>query len=981
VRHYTSDNGLPQNSIRSIKIDREGYTWLATEAGVVRYDGRQFQLVNTLADKTPLGKRAANLFLENDGRITAHLEGGIFYTVNNRLHLEPRGANEEDKNRLKLHQLQFQVIERCMELVKKGKMPRWALPDPKRDEMFSSWHQVAPEDGYFYFNEEKEFISADTGLTQFRKIEIRGLAGPATPGLQVSLPASQSGFYLRWGNFVYRCFPQQDGQVIQATPVIEVGDIPHISAIAPFPQAGLYAAGTLTDGIYIYTAAPFTTKTFNEKDANLIYAHAPFGQDGIVTQKGAMPPAKGPRLEGYLPFAMLKTREGRYLLNRWQSWEDAGIAILEKDLKEVQFIHAYNLVASCMYQAGNGAIWIAGKTNFLGQLTDTSINWLRYPPGEETFIVAAITEAAGGEMWLGGNTGLIKFNPATGKTMRVRELDNLNVRTLYQDKQGTLWIGTYGAGFYAMAGGKPVKLPLDKAGYLLNTHAFLEDENGYCWITTNQGLFQAKTSDLREYLHSRKIPYYHYYDRSYGFATNEFNGGCSPSAVVMDNGHFSLPSMYGAVQFDPLKIAPAEPSGPIRVDAVIAGDETYNPEATSFTIPGKTRQLLFSVSSPYYGHPANQVLRYQLKGQDDAFQDVPPGGNISFSNLAKGTYELILQKQGGFGGKIISKRIALYVQPLFYETWWFRTALILAIAALIWGIFRLRIRALIRQRTSLEKEVRQRTSQQLQLIAQLETAISALKTSKASLLQKTALQEKLAIIITHDLQSPLRFLSEAAGTISRTAIRHHLEPVLELSSELRQSTESIHRFVKDFGFWLKTMGDNYHLSRESVDVAALLEELQEFFTEMARLKNNRLEIHRPEVVTAHINRQMLTIILRNIIDNANKYTENGVINITVREDQENLTITITDTGEGIEPKTLHQVQAMLEDDAGIEPLNHESGYGYRFIADFCRLLHVKVNIHSAEHKGTTVMINHITKFAGALPANSGGLFQYPKNQK
>lgn len=46
VSHYTSDNGLQQNSVKSIAMDSEGFVWLATEDGLARFDGRQFYVFN-----------------------------------------------------------------------------------------------------------------------------------------------------------------------------------------------------------------------------------------------------------------------------------------------------------------------------------------------------------------------------------------------------------------------------------------------------------------------------------------------------------------------------------------------------------------------------------------------------------------------------------------------------------------------------------------------------------------------------------------------------------------------------------------------------------------------------------------------------------------------------------------------------------------------------------------------------------------------
>ena len=48
ILHFTNENGLPQNTIKGIEIDKKGFVWLATEVGLARYDGYRFQLYNQL---------------------------------------------------------------------------------------------------------------------------------------------------------------------------------------------------------------------------------------------------------------------------------------------------------------------------------------------------------------------------------------------------------------------------------------------------------------------------------------------------------------------------------------------------------------------------------------------------------------------------------------------------------------------------------------------------------------------------------------------------------------------------------------------------------------------------------------------------------------------------------------------------------------------------------------------------------------------
>src|SRR5437899_5584997 len=66
--HINSRNGLPQNTIRDMVISNSGYMWLATEDGLVRFDGRNTQIYNS--QNSPLKKnRITQLIKTSDGKL------------------------------------------------------------------------------------------------------------------------------------------------------------------------------------------------------------------------------------------------------------------------------------------------------------------------------------------------------------------------------------------------------------------------------------------------------------------------------------------------------------------------------------------------------------------------------------------------------------------------------------------------------------------------------------------------------------------------------------------------------------------------------------------------------------------------------------------------------------------------------------------------------------------------------------------------
>src|SRR5688500_12332123 len=92
---WTTDNGLPQNSVNSILQTRDGYLWLATFGGLVRFDGLRFQVFTTgNTNGLRSGRfrglfedRAGNLWITTEGQGLTRYRDGVFttYTTENGL--------------------------------------------------------------------------------------------------------------------------------------------------------------------------------------------------------------------------------------------------------------------------------------------------------------------------------------------------------------------------------------------------------------------------------------------------------------------------------------------------------------------------------------------------------------------------------------------------------------------------------------------------------------------------------------------------------------------------------------------------------------------------------------------------------------------------------------------------------------------------------------------------------------------------------
>ena len=959
-----------QNSIKAIEVDRKGYVWISTEMGLERYDGRQFKFYDIANLQGAKINRFPSIGLTKDGSIYIETEDKKSYYPNYDGTLESIPSKNVSKKVVDISAINYNpynLYKTCKYKVEQKLIPDWALPDFQL--ISRSWFiNIVYNNGfYYYFNNNHEFIEADTTLSQFKKLHFDNAdinrQSQVHQHAIVSLMQQGKDIYLRWGERIYQLDFLTSKNFVSAKSVLKVGSIDNVCCFLKLPQYNITLVGTTSDGLYVFKKQTFSTMLLNDPEGNVFFAEAPYKDSGVLTRKGVLFANKSWLLpKGFTAQSILKTNGGNYYLNKVQDEENCSIVELDSNLKEIRNIPENNLHVRCFQQLKDGSVWLAGNNHFLGRIESNHISWVQRPKQlPEAFEIITFIEAGKNKFWIGGNKGLAKFDPATNSLSLVPQLNNIDVRTLYTDKKGILWIGTYGKGYYALYKEKLIALPQDQNNYLASANAIIEDKKGFLWISTNHGLFQAALKDLYDFLDGATSSVFYYYnDYTDGFLTNEFNGGCTPSIIQLNNGKIALPTLKGIVQFDPDDIRPVLPTTEIYLDAVLADTISIYDE-NKIKILHSTNRIQFFVSSPYFGNSYNQTIQYKLKDGSDTWYKVNESGYIEFNQLPGGNYSLLLRKQTGFGkNSFYIKEVNFFVQPAIYDTWFFRVLILGLFAGLIYLLYRFRLSYLLRQKTKLQKEVFERTKEQTALIRNLEEVIAELEQSQDSLYKTVLFKEKLAMIISHDIQSPLRFLSEAAHRAYEKSLQNSFTDITELTKELRNTSENIYHFVQDFNAWINSMDKNFSLQNDWVNVFELLDELSVFFTGLLRIKNNKIIMAADPAIMIYTDYQLLKIILRNIIDNASKHTTQGTLFVRLYADRDAASITVTDTGKGIDAITLSKLNKRIKHQA-ISDYDRETGigFGYRFVIDFCKLLDINLNIESNINTGTIVHLKNL----------------------
>ena len=432
-----------------------------------------------------------------------------------------------------------------------------------------------------------------------------------------------------------------------------------------------------------------------------------------------------------------------------------------------------------------------------------------------------------------------------------------------------------------------------------------------------------------------------------GLLTNEFNGGFNSSGIITPDGFVTLLSMKGAVCFYTDSLRSDFPSGPIGITNIEIDGQPH-PGTDSIELSPAYNSLLLKVSCPFLGNRSNLYLEYYIKGLSAEWKDVPDDGVINLSRLGPGNYTLQVRKVNGFGRDNFSSREwNIMVIPHFYQTGWFLLLAVLILLLLMFLLIQSRLKLIQRR-----KEIRVKADKLKDTVIALEETVEKLQGSQKALLQSSKMREKLISLVIHDLRSPIRFLSILAGDLHDNHDALSAAEIRERSYWIKKGTHELHTFSEDFLLWVTSQKDNFTITKRLFPIRPLLQEIHEFFREQVQQKGNCLAIEAAEDLQFYSDPHILITIIRNLADNANKYTDQGKITIRAYENETYNLISVADTGKGMSPQ---QVDAFLQNE-GADELKSGSQLGHKFIFDLTQRIDGILSIDSVEGQGTNVLL-------------------------
>jgi signal transduction histidine kinase/ligand-binding sensor domain-containing protein len=352
----------------------------------------------------------------------------------------------------------------------------------------------------------------------------------------------------------------------------------------------------------------------------------------------------------------------------------------------------------------NGAIALADSKQGLFTVQGGVAHSLTVP-GSPKEVVCQLEFDRSGVLWIGYLHGGIAA--LTGNSYRLYTTsDGLGdgaIRAIHQDAGGDIWVGT-GTGLSRFRNGSwttwSARNGLPEGG----VRGIAEDRPRHAlWLVTTGGLLRVSMADLEKAGASAKLVNVLLYGRNDGLRLTASGGMFNPPIATTDDGRIWLCTQDGLAIVDPARIRSNPVAPPVVIEqAVVDGAPLDLTSPGSLGFRGRQLQIAYTALSLMV--PERIRFKYRLEGLDRNWTEAEGRRSVAYVDLPPSQYRFRVIASNNDGvwnseGAVL----AFLVKPYFYQTWWFVAVCVGATGLLIWGLHRLRV---------------QRVVSRLQLIAQ-----------------------------------------------------------------------------------------------------------------------------------------------------------------------------------------------------------------------------------------------------------------------
>ncbi len=505
--------------------------------------------------------------------------------------------------------------------------------------------------------------------------------------------------------------------------------------------------------------------------------------------------------------------------------------------------------------------------------------------------VGLITEDRAGALYFGGTDGLRIWR--AGRMTHLTKAAGLphdHVRAVHETAAGALWIGTYGGGLARFAAGKFARVSTREGLVEDAVSRIIDDGHGYLWLSGNRGVSRVRIAELdsvADGFAARVSPVL--FGAGDGMPTNETEGWIQWAGWHATDGKLWVPTIKGVAVIDPT-VRHATPP-PVAVTEVLF-DGTVISHGAGITLPPGDGNLEIRYTALSYAAPEKVRFRYRLEGFEDAWVDAGDRRTAYFTHVPPGnyTFRVVAANDDGVWNSE-GARLAMALAPHFWQrhSVWALAVLLLAAAAAYGVRWRLRV---LQARLTREQAVGER------------------------LREVDRLKDEFLANTSHELRTPLNGIIGLAQSLESGVAGPLDERVRGDLQLIASSGHRLSRLVNDILDHTRLQRHDLVLHQQAVDVESAVRVAIVLARPMLSEGVSLISAMPRNLPPVWADEDRVQQILLNLIANACKFTPDGSITVTAQQAGDVIEVAVIDTGIGI-PVEQHEriFDAFIQGDA------------------------------------------------------------------
>jgi signal transduction histidine kinase/ligand-binding sensor domain-containing protein len=708
VRVWQSEDGLPGNAVRSVVQAADGYLWVATAEGLVRFDGVRFSGFGPEPDSTLSLGRVRSLFPTPDGDVFAGTDrGGLLRWHAGKMH---RLLPETSAGGAGI----TQVIAEGGGVIALRGAEAWLVPrrgEARSVERTKDLDERLAQDAESWT--EKGRLVAGASSPRLNDSAGRTWAVSASEGLIVTDLDGQSLTVLPPANRVSELCEDREGNIWVATAD---------SGLVQVRQRRVRVLG-MEDGL--------------SDRVSLALVETRDGALWIGGKNGVVDCVRGESVQHFqvgdgsrAVAALMETRDGTL----WTATRYGSVFRFDGGVFRPAF--AGNIAASqvkAMAEDTGGRLWLGG---FRGLAISEEGQVRSLPLPVEESEITALTATPDGAVWAGTRRGHVWRCEGVEITPLFQCRDR-SISALVVDADGTLWAATLGGGLVRFRAGQMAAITTAHGLPDARLTAVLDDGAGNLWLGSLAGIFRVARSELAGVLADprRGAARFLRLDRADGLLVRECSGLCHPSAWRRKDGSLWFSTVNGTAWIEPARIMANEVAPLTRIESVLVNGREL--AAGSIAGPGSA-WLDVHFTGLSFAAPEKVRFLHRLEGLDSGWRDTRER-SVSYAAVPPGHYTFQVRAENGDG--VLDEKgasLAIVVKPHVWETLWFRVGVAM-LGALAAGMVGLAIaRARWRRRMALLEVKHAREAERSRIARDLHDDLGASLTEISMLASVTA---------------------------------------------------------------------------------------------------------------------------------------------------------------------------------------------------------------------------------------------------